>query len=59
MNPYIFQSIAAQYARELEDAAFHNRDPRLARDHRLRQRRAPRTLNIWRLLPARLRLRTS
>jgi hypothetical protein len=55
VHPFITESIAAEHIRDLERAAGHHRDARLARDRRLRQRPVPRTPGTVRLLPARLR----
>jgi hypothetical protein len=55
MHPIIVQSIAAEHARDLRQAITHTRDASVARDRRLRQRRAPQGTGTVRLLPARLR----
>jgi hypothetical protein len=54
MHPIIVQSIAAEHARDLRQAAKHSHDAVIARDRR--QRRAPRATGSVRLLPARVRL---
>ena len=59
MQPIIVQFIAAEHARDLRQAVKHNRDASVARDRRLRQRRAPQATGTVRQLPARLRLHVS
>jgi hypothetical protein len=59
MHPFIRQSIAAEHARDRQDSANCSRDAAIARGRRLRQRRERRASVTGRLLPARLRLRTS
>jgi hypothetical protein len=55
MHPIIVQSIAAEHARDLRQAVRHNHDASVARDRRLRQRRAAQATGTVRRLPARLR----
>ena len=59
MHPFIIQSIAAEHARDLQSTVKHNRDASLARNRRLRLRRAVPTPGAVRLLPAVLRLHAS
>ena len=59
MHPFIRQSIAAEHARDLRVSANCGRDVAIARGRRLRQRQARRASVTARLLPARLRPRTS
>ena len=55
MQPIIVQFVAAEHARDLRQAVKRSHDASMARDRRLRQRRAPRAAGTVRLLPARLR----
>ena len=56
MHPFITtQSVAAERARDLQEAAQRGRDAAVARDRRSHQSRASRTSGAARLLPARLR----
>ena len=59
MHPFVTQSIAAERVRDQQDTARRGRDASLARDRHSRERQAPRASGTVRLLPARLRPRTS
>jgi hypothetical protein len=59
MHPFIVQSLAAEHARDLRRTAKRHRDACVARDRRLRGRRAVRGDRAVRLLPAGLRLHMS
>ena len=57
MHPFITQSIAAGRTRDMRQAAGTDRDARLARARRQRERRAAQARGGGRQLPARLRPR--
>jgi hypothetical protein len=59
MHPIIVQSIAAEHARDLRQAAKHNHDASVARDRRHRQRRTSWAAGPVRLRPTGLRLHAS